>query len=187
SPSGSIGRHGNPKITINRTLPGPTLRFTEGDDAVIHVTNTLKTGTSIHWHGMIVPGAQDGVPGFNAFDGIRPGQTYTYRFHIKQAGTYWYHAHSMGQEQDGLLGALVIDPASGMPDAAMTPPADKDYVLILTDESPETADRIEAHLKGNADYYQYHRRTVGDFFHDVGAMGFDKAVKMAGMWGKMNM
>ncbi len=183
----SVGGHVTPKITINGTLPGPTLRFTEGDDAVIHVTNTLKEDTSVHWHGMIVPGSQDGVPGFNGFDGIRPGQTYTYRFHISQAGTYWYHAHSMGQEQDGLFGGLVIDPAPGTPDAVMTSPADKDYVLVLSDEAAETASQIQAHLKANADYYQYHRRTVGDFFHDVGTLGLGKAVRTAGMWGKMNM
>jgi len=182
-----VGGHSTPKITINGTMPGPTLRFTEGDDAVIHVTNTLKSDTSIHWHGMIVPGSQDGVPGFNGFDGIKPGQTYTYRFKIKQSGTYWYHAHSLGQEQDGLLGGLVIDPASSSPYADKSVSADKEYVVVLTDESPETADQIQAHLKANADYYQYHRRTVGDFFHDVGTMGFGKAVKMAGAWGKMNM
>jgi len=183
----SVGGHVTPKITINGSLPGPTLRFTEGDDAVIHVTNTLKADTSIHWHGMVVPASQDGVPGFDGFDGIRPGQTYTYRFHIKQSGTFWYHAHSMGQEQDGLLGALIIDPAPGTAEAAETAPADKDYVVVLTDESPETASQIEAHLKGNADYYQYHRRTVGDYVHDVKTMGFAKATQMAGMWGKMNM
>jgi FtsP/CotA-like multicopper oxidase with cupredoxin domain len=183
----SVGGHVTPKITINGTLPGPTLRFTEGDDAVVHVTNTLKTDTSIHWHGMIVPGSQDGVPGFNGFDGIHPGRTFTYRFHVKQSGTYWYHAHSIGQEQDGLLGGLVIDPAAGSKDAAMTVPADKDYVVVLSDESPETAAQIEAHLKGNADYYQYHRRTLGDYVHDVKTMGFTKATQMAGMWGRMNM
>ncbi|MGN6209433.1 multicopper oxidase domain-containing protein [Asticcacaulis sp.] len=183
----SVGGHMTPKITINGTMPGPILRFAEGDDAVVHVTNTLKADTSIHWHGMVVPGSQDGVPGFNGFDGIKPGQTFTYRFHIKQSGTYWYHAHSIGQEQDGLLGGLVIDPAAGSKDAAMTVPADKDYVIILSDESPETAAQIQAHLKGNADYYQYHRRTVGDYFHDVKTMGFAKATQMAGMWGKMNM
>jgi FtsP/CotA-like multicopper oxidase with cupredoxin domain len=182
-----VGGHSTPKITINGTMPGPTLRFTDGDDAVIHVTNTLKTDTSIHWHGLIVPGSQDGVPGFNGFDGIKPGQTYTYRFHVKQAGTYWYHAHSMGQEQDGLLGGLVIDPAPGTADAAETVNADKDYVVVLTDESSETADQIQAHLKGNADYYQYHRRTVGDFLKDVNTMGLGKAVKMSAAWGKMNM
>jgi FtsP/CotA-like multicopper oxidase with cupredoxin domain len=183
----SIEGHATPKITINGAMPGPTLRFNEGDDAVIHVTNTLKSDTSIHWHGMIVPGSQDGVPGFNGFDGIRPGQTFTYRFKIKQAGTYWYHAHSMGQEQDGLLGGLVIDPAAGSSDAALTAPAGEDYVIVLTDESPETADQIQSHLKANADYYQYHRRTVGDFFDDIGKMGLGKALKSAGMWGRMNM
>ena len=183
----SIDGHATPKITINGAMPGPTLRFNEGDDAVIHVTNTLKSDTSIHWHGMIVPGSQDGVPGFNGFDGIAPGQTFTYRFKIKQAGTYWYHAHSMGQEQDGLLGGLVIDPAPGSTDAGPTAPANEDYVIVLTDETSETADQIQAHLKANADYYQYHRRTVGDFFSDVGKMGLGKALKSAGMWGKMNM
>ena len=140
----SVGGHMTPKITINGTLPGPTLRFTEGDDAVVHVTNTLKTDTSIHWHGVVVPGNQDGVPGFNGFDGIRPGQTFTYRFHIKQSGTYWYHAHSIGQEQDGLLGGLVIDPAAGSKDAAMTAPAARDYVVILTDEAAETVNRLSS-------------------------------------------
>jgi FtsP/CotA-like multicopper oxidase with cupredoxin domain len=183
----SIGGHVTPKITINGTMPGPTLRFTDGDDAIINVTNTLKEDTSVHWHGLVVPGNQDGVPGFNGFDGIKPGQTFTYRFHIKQSGTYWYHAHSIGQEQDGLLGGLIIDPAAGSKDAAMTVPADKDYVVVLSDEAPETAAQIQAHLKGNADYYQYHRRTVGAYFHDVKTMGFAKATQMAGMWGKMNM
>jgi len=182
-----VGGHATPKITINGTLPGPILRFTEGDDAVVHVTNRLKEDTSVHWHGMIVPGSQDGVPGFNGFDGIRPGQTYTYRFHIKQAGTYWYHAHSMGQEQDGLFAGLVIDPAPGTTDAALMPRVDRDHVLVLSDEAAETASRIQAHLKANADYYQYHRRTLGDFFHDVGTMGLGKAVRTAGMWGRMNM
>jgi FtsP/CotA-like multicopper oxidase with cupredoxin domain len=180
----TVGGHATPRITINGTLPGPTLRFTEGDEAVIHVTNTLKTDTSIHWHGLLVPASQDGVPGFNGFDGIKPGETFTYRFPVRQSGTYWYHAHSMGQEQDGLLGGLVIDPAAGT-----NPPvaADKDYVIVLTDASPDTAERIEARLKGSPDYYQYHRRTVGDFLHDVKTMGFGKAVQMAGMWGGMNM
>ena len=183
----SIDGHATPKITINGFMPGPTLRFKEGDDAVIHVTNTLKSDTSIHWHGLLVPGSQDGVSGFNGFDGIRPGQTFTYHFKIRQAGTYWYHAHSMGQEQDGLLGGIVIDPAPGSKDAALTAPADEDYVIVLTDEAPETAAQIEAHLKADADYYAYHRRTLGDFFGDVKKMGLGKALKSAGMWGRMNM
>lgn len=175
------------KITINGTIPGPVLHFTEGDDAVIHVTNTMKEDTSIHWHGMLVPASQDGVPGFNGFDGIRPGETFTYRFHVKQSGTYWYHAHSMGQEQDGLFSGIVIDPAPGSKDAAEDVHADRDYTVILSDESLEDSKAIQAHLKASSDYYQYHRRTVGDFFADVGKMGLGKAVKASAQWGKMNM
>ncbi len=182
SKSVSIDGHTRNKISINGTIPGPVLRFTEGDEAVIHVTNTLKEETSIHWHGMIVPGSQDGVPGFNGFDGIAPGQTFTYRFPIKQAGTYWYHAHSMGQEQDGLYAGLLIAPAS-----ADLVQSDQDYTIVLADESLEDSEDIQAHLKMSSDYYQYHRRTVGDFFNDVHKMGLGKALASAGMWGKMNM
>ncbi len=175
------------QITVNGTSPGPVLHFTEGDDAVIHVTNSLTEDTSIHWHGLLVPAAQDGVPGFNGFDGIRPGETFTYRFHIKQSGTYWYHAHSMGQEQDGLFSGIVIAPAPGSKDAAEDVKVDRDYTVILSDESPEESGAIEAHLKASGDYYQYHRRTVGDFFTDVGKMGLAKAIKASAQWGKMNM
>ena len=175
------------KITVNGTIPGPVLHFTEGDDAVIHVTNTMKEDTSIHWHGLLVPGSQDGVPGFNGFNGIRPSETFTYRFHIKQSGTYWYHAHSMGQEQDGLFSGIVIDPAPGSQDATEDVKSDRDYTVILSDESLEDSKTIQAHLKASSDYYQYHRRTIGDFFSDVGKMGLGKAVKAAGQWGKMNM
>ena len=89
------------KITINGTIPGPTLRFKEGEDVTINVTNKLKEDSSVHWHGLLLPGEMDGVPGFNGFPGIKPGETFTYKFNIRQSGTYWYHAHSMGQEQDG--------------------------------------------------------------------------------------
>jgi len=89
------------KISINGSSPGPTLRFTEGDEAVIRVTNKMNEDTSIHWHGFLLPEDMDGVPGFGGFQGIKPGETFTYRFKIRQNGTYWYHAHSRGQEQDG--------------------------------------------------------------------------------------
>ncbi|MDI7774773.1 multicopper oxidase domain-containing protein [Asticcacaulis sp. EMRT-3] len=175
------------RITVNGTSPGPVLRFTDGDDAIIHVTNTMSEDSSIHWHGLLVPASQDGVPGFNGFDGIRPGQTFTYHFHIKQSGTYWYHAHSMGQEQDGLFGAIVIAPAPGSQDAAEDVKSDRDYTVVLSDESLEPARSIEAHLKMSSDYYAYHRRTLGDFFSEVGKMGLGKALKKAGQWGRMNM
>lgn len=171
------------KITINGTLPGPTLRFTEGDEAVIHVVNTMKDTASVHWHGLIVPAAEDGAPGFNGFDGIAAGATYTYRFPIKQAGTYWYHSHSGGQEQDGLYGGIVIDPA---PDHRVRAPipADHDYVLVLSDFSTESAEAILSHLKMSSDYYQFHRRTLGDFFKDAKTEGFGKALKTSMSWAR---
>jgi FtsP/CotA-like multicopper oxidase with cupredoxin domain len=170
------------KITLNGSIPGPVLRFKEGDEAVIHVTNKLREDTSIHWHGLILPGNMDGIPGFNGFKAIRPGQTFTYRFPIKQSGTYWYHSHTTTQEQDGLYAGLVIEPAIADPVKA-----DRDYVVLLSDFSKEDADDILKNLKKSSDYYQTHRRTVGDFFRDVGNKGFGKAVKDAAGWGKMRM
>ncbi len=100
--------------TINGTVPGPLLRFREGDEAVIHVTNELDEDTSIHWHGILLPNGMDGVPNVN-FPGIRPGETFTYRYPIRQYGTYWYHSHSGLQEQEGHYAPLVIDPAGDDP------------------------------------------------------------------------
>jgi FtsP/CotA-like multicopper oxidase with cupredoxin domain len=170
------------KITLNGTIPGPVLRFKEGDEAVIHVTNKLREDTSIHWHGLILPGNMDGIPGFNGFKAIRPGQTFTYRFPIRQAGTYWYHSHTTTQEQDGLYAGLVIEPAAADPVKA-----DRDYVVLLSDFSKEDAEDILKNLKKSSDYYQTHRRTVGDFFRDAGDKGFGKAVKDAAAWGRMRM
>jgi len=117
-----------PKITINGTIPGPVLRFAEGEDAVVHVTNNMNEDTSVHWHGLVVPGPMDGAPGFNGAVPIKPGETFTYRFPIVQSGTYWYHSHSGGQEQDGHYGAIIISPKSPEPQ-----PADRDYVVMLSD------------------------------------------------------
>ena len=95
---------------INGSIPGPLLRWREGDTVTLRVANRLAAeDTSIHWHGMILPANMDGVPGLS-FDGIPPGQTYTYRFPVNQAGTYWYHSHSRFQEQVGLYGPIVIAP-----------------------------------------------------------------------------
>ncbi len=95
---------------INGTLPGPTLRWKEGDTVTINVTNRLSETTSIHWHGMILPYDMDGVPGLS-YPGIRPGETFQYRFKVKQSGTYWYHSHSGFQEMTGMYGSIIIDPA----------------------------------------------------------------------------
>lgn len=170
------------KVTVNGGIPAPTLRFKIGDEAIIHVTNKMKEATSIHWHGLLIDGAMDGVPGFNGFPGIMPGETFTYRFPIRQTGTYWYHAHSAGQEQDGLYGSLVFSPKGTDPIRT-----DRDYVLVVSDFSEEDADDIMANLKMASDYYNTARRTVGDFFADVDKKGFNKAWKDAKDWGQMRM
>ena len=169
------------KITVNHTIPGPTLKFNEGDEAVIHVKNNMNEDTSIHWHGLLLPNAMDGVPGQGGFKGIKPSETFTYRFKIRQNGTYWYHAHSHGQEQDGLYGALVIAPK--VPSIQ----SDYDEVVLLSDYSKEMSSDILSNLKMSSDYYQYARRTVADFFDTVKAKGFKAAIDESAMWGQMRM
>ena len=169
------------RITVNHTIPGPTLKFNEGDEAVIHVRNDMKEDTSIHWHGLLLPTGMDGVPGQGGFKGIKPGETFTYRFKIRQDGTYWYHAHSNGQEQDGLYGALVIAPKVPLIKS------DHDEVILLSDYSKEMSSDILANLKMSSDYYQYSRRTIGDFFRNVQAKGFKAAFDESKMWGQMRM
>lgn len=170
------------RITINGSIPGPTLEFTEGDEAVIHVINQMEEDTSVHWHGLLVPSEMDGVPGLSGFAGIKPGETFTYRFTVRQDGTYWYHAHSTAQEQDGHYGSIIIHPKGG--DTVRT---DRDYVVLLSDFHDDEGKIIMSNLKKSSEYYVYARRTVGDFFADVKAQGFGKAWKNAKMWGEMRM
>ena len=107
---------GRPRIAtvVNGSLPAPTLRWREGDTVTIRVRNELTEPTSIHWHGLVLPANMDGVPGLS-FHGIAPGETFTYRFPLRQSGTYWYHSHSAFQEQTGLYGALIIEPREPEP------------------------------------------------------------------------
>lgn len=170
------------KVTVNGGIPAPTLHFKEGDEAVVHVTNTMKEDSSIHWHGFILPGGMDGVPGLNGFTGIKPGQTFTYRFPLRQTGTYWYHAHSGGQEQDGLYGSIIVDPKGK--DSIR---ADRDYVVVVSDFTDEPSAQVMANLKKSSDYYANARRTLGDFWHDARTKGFGKAWENAKMWGDMRM
>ncbi|TAH33678.1 MAG: copper resistance system multicopper oxidase [Alphaproteobacteria bacterium] len=178
----NVTDHSVEKITINGGIPGPTLRFTDGDEAVIHVSNHLDEATSIHWHGLILPGEMDGVPGFNKFPGIKPGETFTYRFRLRQTGTYWYHAHSIGQEQDGHYGSIIVAPRGKDPIQT-----DRDYVVLLSDFTEEDSGAVMANLKMASDYYNVARRTIGDFFDDVKAKGFSKAWKDTKDWGEMRM
>ena len=168
-------------IAINNSLPGPELRWREGDTVTLRVKNTLEDDTSIHWHGIILPANMDGVPGLS-FSGIHPGDTYTYRFPVKQSGTYWYHSHSGFQEQQGLYAPLVIEPREPDPNES-----DREHVVMLTDWTDEEPRRVLAKLKKNAHYYNFHRRTVGDFFDDVRDKGWRATLSDRAMWGEMRM
>jgi CopA family copper-resistance protein len=168
-------------IGYNGASPGPVLRFKEGEDVTIKVTNNLSETTSIHWHGLILPYQQDGVPKIS-YDGIAPGETFTYRFPIVQSGTYWFHSHSEFQEPDGAYGAIVIEPKGREPFRY-----DKEYVVQLTDAHPHSGSRIMRHLKLSPDYYNRKQRTLGDFMSDVGQKGFDAALADREAWGEMRM
>jgi FtsP/CotA-like multicopper oxidase with cupredoxin domain len=170
------------KITINGSIPGPVLRFTEGDEAKITVTNKMDMATSVHWHGLILPGDQDGVTDFNGYKAIEAGTSFTYHFPLKQAGTYWYHSHTNGQEQDGHYGAIIVAPKGKDPIKA-----DRDYVLLLSDFSEEDSGEIIGNLKKSSDYYANRQLTIGDFFEDVSERGFGKALGDAKEWGDMRM
>jgi CopA family copper-resistance protein len=174
---------GSPRtaITVNGSIPAPTLHWKEGDTVTLRVANTLAEDASIHWHGILLPANMDGVPGLS-FHGIRPGETYVYRFNVRQGGTYWYHSHSGFQEQRGLYGPLVIHPREPEPFRY-----DREHVVMLTDWTDENPERVFAKLKKRSDYYNFHQRTVGDFFRDVGKGGLKSALADRKMWGEMRM
>jgi len=150
-------------IAINGSIPGPLLRMKQGEEVVIHVTNHLDVDTSLHWHGLIIPSDMDGVPGLS-FDGIKPGETFTYRFTPHQSGTYWYHSHSGLQEQAGAYGPIIIEP--DRPDPVH---ADREYIVMLSDWTDEKPETVLRHLKSQSDYYKKPRRTlaglIGELVH----------------------
>lgn len=175
------------RITVNGKFTAPLLEFEEGDEAVIHVHNQLKNqDTSLHWHGLLLPGLMDGVPGFNGFKGIAPNGDFVYRFKVKQNGTYWYHAHSKGQEQDGLYGPLVIYPKGKIPVAAHEK-TDRDYVVMLSDFHHSSSDSIMKNLKKSAEYYQNRRETVSDVLKQVKTQGLKATWQDRSMWNQMRM
>ncbi|MDM1022027.1 copper resistance system multicopper oxidase [Acinetobacter sp. VNK23] len=175
------------RITVNGKFVAPLLEFEEGDEAVIRVHNKLKNqDSSIHWHGLLLPGIMDGVPGFNKFNGIAHNKTYEYKFKVRQNGTYWYHSHSKGQEQDGLYGAFVIYPKDKTPLTAAEK-TDKDYVVLLSDFHNSTSDQIMKNLKKEADYYQNRRETVFDVLKQVKRDGLKATWQDRSMWNQMRM
>ena len=155
---------------VNGRLPAPQLRWREGDTVTLRVRNTLPTTSSIHWHGILLPASMDGVPGLS-FNGIAPGETFTYRFPVRQSGTYWYHSHSRFQEQTGLYGAIVIEPRDGEPHHA-----DRDYVVLLSDWTDSNPERIYATLKKQSNYYNRARPTFAENMQSGN-----------GMWNRMRM
>ena len=175
--NGSTGK----ALAINGSVPGPLLRFRQGDDAVIRVTNRLAEGTSIHWHGILLPPDMDGVPGVS-FGGIASGTTFTYKFPLSQSGTYWCHSHSGAQELVGVYAPLIIDPLDPEPFDF-----ERDYVVMLSDWSFEPPGAIIAHLKKQAGYYNYQKRTFGDLVRDIGREGWSATLKERLSWSKMRM
>ncbi|RED47773.1 copper resistance system multicopper oxidase [Aestuariispira insulae] len=176
-----IGGELRPAMGINGQIPGPELRFREGEEITLNVTNNLEEDSSIHWHGLILPYQMDGVPGIS-FDGIKPGETFTYKFTANQNGTYWYHSHSGLQEQAGVYGPLVIDAAKREPFRV-----DRDYTILLSDWTNEDPNDVLANLKKQSDYYNYGQRTVGDFFEDVAQIGLAETISDRVAWGNMRM
>lgn len=174
---------GNPRtaMTINGGIPGPLLRWREGDTVTLRVKNRLNDTTSIHWHGILLPANMDGVPGLS-FDGIEPDGMYVYTFKVKQNGTYWYHSHSGLQEQSGVYGPLVIDAKEPEPFQY-----DRDYVVMLTDWTDEDPVTLMKKLKKQSDYYNYHKRTLGNFIQDVSEKGWASTVADRKMWAEMKM
>ncbi len=174
------GRRGE-AITINGSVPGPLLRWREGDEVVLRVKNELDEDTSIHWHGILVPYGMDGVPGVS-FPGIAPGETFEYRFPVRQAGTYWYHSHSGLQEQSGHYGALVIEPAKGDPVAF-----DREHVLVLGDWTFSRPEWIFERLKKSSESFNFGKPTLGGFFREAGSRGFGAALRDRAAWARMRM
>lgn len=167
--------------SVNGSIPAPTLIWREGTTVTLRVHNKLPTSSSIHWHGVVLPFNMDGVPGIS-FAGIPPGETFTYQFPIRQSGTYWYHSHSRFQEQTGLYGAIVIEPAAG--EAIQ---ADRDHVVLFSDWTDENPERIFMTLKQMSDFYNFQMPTAQDFARDAKSMGVQGALAKRRMWNQMRM
>ena len=179
----AVNLTGQPGIAtvVNGRLPAPLLRWREGDTITLRVSNRLSAPTSIHWHGMIVPADMDGVPGLS-FNGIGPGETYVYRFKVNQSGTYWYHSHSRFQEQTGLYGPIVIEPKHGERHRA-----DREHVVLLSEWTDLDPEHIYRTLKRQNNYFNFGRRTAGDFVSDVRKQGWRPTIADRSMWGQMRM
>lgn len=170
-----------PAVTVNGSLPAPILRWREGDTVTLRVANRLPVESSIHWHGILLPANMDGVPGLS-FDGIRQGETFVYRFDIRQSGTYWYHSHSLFQEQAGLYGAIVVDPREPTPFHY-----DREHVVLLSDWTDLDPAALFRRMKKMAEHDNFYKRTVGDFVRDARRDGLSTTLQDRKAWGEMRM
>ena len=168
-------------VAVNGSVPAPTLRWREGDEVTLRVTNRLREASSIHWHGIILPYQMDGVPGIS-FAGIPPGATFTYRFKVAQSGSYWYHSHSGMQEQMGMYGAIIVEPRGGEHLRA-----ERDHVVLLSDWLDDDPMAVLRKLKAQGDYYNRNEPTVVDFFRDASDRGVQAALDKRRMWSQMRM
>ena len=162
-------------IAINGSIPAPTLTFTEGDTAVIHVHNLMKMESSIHWHGLLFNNDQDGVPYLNN-PPIKAGSVYTFTFPLIQSGTYWYHSHTMLQEQSGLYGSIVIHPAKEKIKL-------KEYVLLLSDWTDQKPMQVLRYLKRGGEWYAIKKGAVQSYGEAIAA-GYLKD-KLKQEWSRM--
>ena len=146
---------------VNNMFPGPLLRWREGDEVTINVANHLEEDTSIHWHGILLPAAMDGVPGVS-FPGIGPHEQFQYRFKVKQSGTYWYHSHSGFQEQTGHYGPIIIDRLGREP-----APYEREHVIMLGDWLYSDPSKLFQKLKKSSEALNFQKRTFGDFLAEA--------------------
>ena len=174
---------GNPSWanTVNGGVPGPVLRWQEGDVVDIFLNNEMPDVTGFHWHGIILPNPMDGVPGLE-FPGIAPGETFHYRFPVLQNGTYWYHSHMGYQEQKGAYGALIIDP-KGAPSIAY----DREHVIVLSDWTDDDPTTIANNLKQDSGYYNFKKRTAESDVADVRKNGLGMTLEERYRWSAMRM
>ncbi|KRG60434.1 copper resistance protein CopA, partial [Stenotrophomonas koreensis] len=169
-------------ITVNQSLPAPVLRWREGETVNLHVHNALRDDvSSIHWHGLLLPANMDGVPGLS-FDGIAPGQAYHYRFELRQNGTYWYHSHSLFQEQAGLYGAIVIDPIAPPPYRF-----DREHVLLLSDWTDLDGAALYRRMKKMAMHDNTYQQTLGELVRDARRDGLRATLAERAQWARMRM
>ncbi|WP_246085347.1 multicopper oxidase domain-containing protein [Paucihalobacter ruber] len=158
-------------ITVNGGIPAPTLEFVEGDLAIINVTNKMEVETSIHWHGIILPNFYDGVP-YLTTPPIKPNETFQYRIPINQTGTYWYHSHTMLQEQKGVYGSIVIQPKEKLLSY------DKELVVVLSDWTNEKAENVLKNLKRGNEWYQVRKGTSVPLSRAISQNAFGAQLKM---------